>query len=156
MSFPIDVRPPSKSAPVVGTHAANVDGEYYGKFLKELDKVDAHVYKSWCGPLAMGLPGGKKLRFAENLNIDSTDRIKFNEKPEATSKKKPRWLCSMISRLVFLTLETSCMSLDQPFLLDIHQVLKTVRATALGKTRTRGQGVSTWGCGTPFAPSEVV
>ena len=79
--FPIDLHPSSKSNPVVGTHAASADKEYYGKFLKELDTVDAHVYKSWSGLLAICLLGGKKLCFDENLNINGAMRIKLNEKP---------------------------------------------------------------------------
>ena len=35
----------------------------------------------------MGLQGGKKLRFAKNINIDGMKRIKLNDKPNTTSTK---------------------------------------------------------------------
>ena len=54
---PADFYSPSNSTPVAGTHAAKVKKEEYEKFLKELDEVYVHVYKSWSNPLAMGLQG---------------------------------------------------------------------------------------------------
>ena len=83
--FPIDFCSPSNSTPVTGTHTDKVDKEQYGKSLKDLDKVEAHVYKSLSKLTAIYLQSGKKLRFAKNINVAGTKCIKLNEKPNTTS-----------------------------------------------------------------------
>ena len=83
--FPIEFRSSSNSTPVVGTHATRVKEEQYGKFLKDLNEVEARVFKSLSKSPAMDLQGGKKICFAENVNVGGAKRIRLNEKPNTTS-----------------------------------------------------------------------
>ena len=58
--FPIDFRSPSNSTPVAGTHAARVNENEFGKFLKDLDEVEARVYKILSKPPTIEMQGKRK------------------------------------------------------------------------------------------------
>ena len=154
--FTIDFRSPSKSTPVAGTHPTKVNEEQYGKFPKQLDEVDAHVYRSFSNPLVMGLQGGKKLRLAKNVNIDDTKGIKLNQKPNTTSTETPMVVSNGKQDGIPIMLETRCLSSDQLFLSEICQVLKITQATVWGKAWTlcaRREYMEMWRA---FAQSEAV
>ena len=136
---------------MTGTHAAKVNEEKYGNFLKQLNEVDAYVYKSLSNPFAMGLQGGKKLYFAKNVNIYGTKCIKLNEKPNTTSTET-----SML--VVFNDKQAGIPNVGN----QLHKFGTAISTGDLpsienctdyssGKSSdTGGQGVSTWGCITPL------
>ena len=80
--FPINFHVPSTTTPAAGTHTVFMDDECYGKFLKELGKVSAHVNKVFMALIVMDQP--KKTRSDLDLNIDGPKHLKLSSEKKTS------------------------------------------------------------------------